>query len=791
MLGLDCKKLYADAAGGKEQLMGGTSSRRMSKSRALAIAYAAVIPSALAHADSTVFEYQFTGDTFNPTTVASNLSGTAFGYVNANPGLPPYDDPPFIVQGGIDPDDPPYYVGQGDWYPAEAGSNEDFYTFSVNVAPGYILNANSFSIYANSRQAVLFDSQVEYSNNSNFSAPVNFDTDAFLIPAVNTWNTFTAMDAPISGGTGTYYFRIYNQIDPNGTGSISDLLNMGNVSVIGSVQTDANPTNMYWDPANDGTPGSGGAGNWTGGASWADGVPDYVWSNTIAETANFGGSSGGTVALGGNVVADHGMNFTTAGYTITGDSGQTLTIGGTITTDVDATISAAVTTASTGALTKAGAGTLTISGPVSLGSSTTLSVTGGALKLVSNIVGSSAASVSSGAVLEYNDSANTYQTPITYTGAGTLRQSGTGNLIFGAYGAVNVNFSAGALIDVEGGKLTGSSSYGGNWTNNEASLNIASGATFDAVEAGLTATMQIDALSGAGTFQGGYFGLVTATIGVAGGSGTFSGSIEDDASAEFGIVKTGSGTETFTGSNTYSGGTSVVGGKLIIGAADAMPNSTVDVGADGVLQFAPGIGAVTIRSLMITEGGVLDVTNNHLFIDYTGGDPIGDIRAFLASGYNNGAWNGSGINSSLATANHAYALGYADALDPGNPAHLFSSSQIEVKYTLYGDTNLDGTVNSVDFGNLAANFGKSGKVWDQGDFNYDGTVNSVDFGLLASNFGKSATGAAVELSSADWSALDAFAEANGLTSEVPEPAGAAIMVAMMALGCRRRRTEQN
>ena len=63
-------------------------------------------------------------------------------------------------------------------------------------------------------------------------------------------------------------------------------------------------------------------------------------------------------------------------------------------------------------------------------------------------------------------------------------------------------------------------------------------------------------------------------------------------------------------------------------------------------------------------------------------------------------------------------------------------------------------MSSIDFGNLAANFGKSGKVWDQGDFNYDGMVNSIDFGLLAENFGKSASGAAVALSQADWAALD-------------------------------------
>ena len=134
-----------------------------------------------------------------------------------------------------------------------------------------------------------------------------------------------------------------------------------------------------------------------------------------------------------------------------------------------------------------------------------------------------------------------------------------------------------------------------------------------------------------------------------------------------------------------------------------------------------------------------------------------------------------------------YGLGYADSADAGNPAGL-PTTTIEVKYTLYGDTNLDGAVNSVDFGNLAANFGKSGKSWDQGDFDYTGTVNSIDFGLLAANFGRSASGATVALPQSDWQSLDAFAAANGLLAEVPEPTGsAAIAVGCVGLLYPRRR----
>jgi hypothetical protein len=207
----------------------------------------------------------------------------------------------------------------------------------------------------------------------------------------------------------------------------------------------------------------------------------------------------------------------------------------------------------------------------------------------------------------------------------------------------------------------------------------------------------------------------------------------------------------------------------------------------GTLRFGNNIGGVSLTGLTIAAGGTLDLENNHIVLSYSGTSPLSTIRGYLASGYNGGAWNGAGIDSSSAAVNHQYAIGYADSADAGNPAGL-STDQIEIKYTLYGDTNLDGVVNSVDFGNMAANFGKSGKVWDRGDFNYDGVVNSIDFGFLASNFGKSASGADVELSLGDWAALDAFAAANGLMAEVPEPAVNGLFIGTaMGIFLHRRR----
>src|SRR4029077_10306153 len=55
-----------------------------------------------------------------------------------------------------------------------------------------------------------------------------------------------------------------------------------------------------------------------------------------------------------------------------------------------------------------------------------------------------------------------------------------------------------------------------------------------------------------------------------------------------------------------------------------------------------------------------------------------------------------------------------------------------LSYTVYGDANLDGRVNALDFNALATNFGRTGRLWEFGEFNYDGIVNTADFNLHAS-----------------------------------------------------------
>ena len=282
-------------------------------------------------------------------------------------------------------------------------------------------------------------------------------------------------------------------------------------------------------------------------------------------------------------------------------------------------------------LTKTGAATLTLAGANTYTGATT--ITGGTLAL-QNSYATSGFAIGSGASLELNVSSGSRDgATTTFSGTGTLVKTGAGTVLWGS-GIATFALAPGARIDVQAGTFTGGSFGNDVWTNNHSDLNVASGATFDGVEA----NVRVNALSGSGTIKSGFngSGYTSLNFGIDNGSGTFSGILANSSYAA-NFVKNGTGTQVLTGSNTYTGVTTINGGIL-----------STNLLANG--GSASGIGASSNSSsnLMIT-GGTLQYTGTGASTDRQ--FQMGNTAAIDASGsgpvqFTSSAWIGFSTSTS-------------------------------------------------------------------------------------------------------------------------------------------------
>jgi hypothetical protein len=220
------------------------------------------------------------------------------------------------------------------------------------------------------------------------------------------------------------------------------------------------------------------------------------------------------------------------------------------------------------------------------------------------------------------------------------------------------------------------------------------------------------------------------------------------------VIKPSTGNDTaFVG---YNGA-----GKAIFSGTQRLAGLTI--GDYGSAQLAPGGSSVlTVGYLAINGTGRLDLTDETMIIDYSDSStsPFAQIDHFTTSGFFAGAWNGAGINSSTAAADssHRTGVGIAEARDLfGAFPATFAGASIDrssvlIRYTLYGDVNLDRRVDLTDFTFLAANFNSQSGRWSMGDFNFDDRVDLTDFTFLATNFNQ-VSPASSELSDFDSSPL--------------------------------------
>ena len=204
-----------------------------------------------------------------------------------------------------------------------------------------------------------------------------------------------------------------------------------------------------------------------------------------------------------------------------------------------------------------------------------------------------------------------------------------------------------------------------------------------------------------------------------------------------------------------------------------------------------GLGDLNLHVKELANAGTLDLTTSNLVVDYDVASPFAEILGWVASGFRDGPnhyWDGPGIHSSTAAAAPLTAVGVIDNQDTeagigglteleGQPV---DATAVLVKYTWWGDANLDGLVNSNDYDRIDANwlfYGNGqgtppgGFRWAVGDFNYDGLINSNDYDKI----------------DAAWLLSGGAALGGGTPVPTPEPATLALVaLGGLALAARRR-----
>jgi autotransporter-associated beta strand protein len=203
----------------------------------------------------------------------------------------------------------------------------------------------------------------------------------------------------------------------------------------------------------------------------------------------------------------------------------------------------------------------------------------------------------------------------------------------------------------------------------------------------------------------------------------------------------------------------------------------------------------------------LDLTNNFLIVDYDAGTPLAAIQGYVKAGMGpkDGIgrvhWDGtSGITSSTANANYlTSAVGVMDNtfdFEGTRPVkttfggQAVDTSSILVRYTWWGDMNLDGVVDYNDVSILVYYYyhtpGGDKMGWQTGDLNYDGVMNYDDVSLMVYGYYHQGAPLGDAAMPVELQALvaDGVGGSMGVT---PEPATLAMFVAGVAALARRRR----
>jgi hypothetical protein len=188
----------------------------------------------------------------------------------------------------------------------------------------------------------------------------------------------------------------------------------------------------------------------------------------------------------------------------------------------------------------------------------------------------------------------------------------------------------------------------------------------------------------------------------------------------------------------------VVDGSSAVLTVDPAADATIRTGAltlsNGGRLVMTSHATNPVRALVVTgnptigAGSTLDLADNAMVVK--NGTIVG-VQASVAASYNHGTWNATGgITGSAAAAdpNGLTALGFGSNADLNKTSFAgvsgLTASDVLVKYTYYGDSDLSGAVTLDDFTLFLNGYQSQTPAkgnWFYGDFDYGGVVTLDDF----------------------------------------------------------------
>jgi hypothetical protein len=210
------------------------------------------------------------------------------------------------------------------------------------------------------------------------------------------------------------------------------------------------------------------------------------------------------------------------------------------------------------------------------------------------------------------------------------------------------------------------------------------------------------------------------------------------------------------------------------------PTGIVSIGQTNRATQKPSVlvtSGINLGTFGTSYAGFIDLGNNDLIAH---GISESTVRSEVAAWYNGGSPATIGIGSTSPGAGTGLTTLAVVGNGVGGGATLYGSydgvpvtaADTIVKYTYFGDTNLDGVVDASDLANTLAGINGGLTGWVNGDFNYDGAANGTDLNLLlASLSGQSIS----------------YGNGDSTSGAVPEPSGLAVLALAVPLMSRRRR----